>query len=339
MARRPQLRSPLLMAALASAMLLTATGHACTDGLRNLKPGEPIPSVSIGQLDQGSISTSTWRNGVTVVVCLASQQRPSELAAIDSRDLAQTWQSKGVTLFHLSTEAAARDYFRTFRTERKIDVPFLMDDSRAFADAIGIIVLPTTLVLRKDGTLAHVISLHGDDYRERLDAYVRHAQGELTDAQLEEHLKVKPVAEASSSNRAAAHRSLARSLLDKGDLEAARAELTKALEQNPTDVQARLDLADVHLRMGKLPECEANLTEVLKQTPDQPRASLLRSFLLVRQERYSDAEPLLLAALATTPQPERIHAYLGLIYERTGKPEKALEHYKAALNRTMRERF
>ncbi|MCX5689672.1 MAG: tetratricopeptide repeat protein, partial [Planctomycetota bacterium] len=176
-------------------------------------------------------------------------------------------------------------------------------------------------------------------YRERLDAYVRHCLGELTDAQLEEQLKVKPALQTTESNRGAAHRSLAKTMLEKGDLEAARSELSKALEQDPTNVQARLDLADVQLRMGKLPECETLLLEVLKQTPDQPRASQLQMFLLVRQEQYVKAEPLLVAALATTPQPERIHAYLGLLYERTGKPDKAMEHYKAALNRTIRERF
>ena len=332
-------RSPMLIAALAGAMWLNAHAQACSDGLRNLKPGEPIPSVSIGQLDQGAVSTASWRGGVTIVVCLASQQRPSELAALDSRDVARTWEAKGLKLFHLSTEAPAREYFRTFRSQRAIDTPFLMDESRAFADAIGIIVLPTTLVLRKDGTLAHVISLHGDDYRDRLDAYVRHAQGELTDAQLEEQLKVKPVAQASPSNRGAAHRTLAKSLLDKGELEAAKAELNKALELDPANEQASLDLADVHLRMGKLPECEAVLTQVLKQTPDQPRATLLRLFLMVRQEQYVEAEPLLVAALAITPQPERIHAYLGLVYERTGKPDKAMQHYKSALSRTIKERF
>ncbi|MCX5688983.1 MAG: redoxin domain-containing protein, partial [Planctomycetota bacterium] len=126
-------RSSLLIAAVAGAMVLTLTGYAAADGLRNLKPGEPIPSVSIPQLDQGPVSTASWRDGVTIVVCLASHQRTSELAALDSVDVAKALGAKGVKIFHLSTEGAERDYFRTFRSARKLEVPFLVDESRAFA--------------------------------------------------------------------------------------------------------------------------------------------------------------------------------------------------------------
>lgn len=324
---------------LTGALSQAVWGHLNVDGLRNLKSGEPIPAVSIAQFDQGTVSTASWRGRVTVVVCLASQQRPSERASMDSVEVGRALKDKGVNVVHLTTEASAREYFRTFRAERKIEVPLLIDESRAFADAIGIIVLPTTLVLRADGTLAHVISLHSDDYRDTLTAYARHALGELTDAQLGEQLKPRAVTEGSASSRAAAHRTLARSFLEKGNLEGAKVELIRSIEQDPGSIAARVDLADVHLRSGSLIECDAALTEVFKQAADEPRAKLIRMFLLVREEQYNEAEPLLIAALVTTPQPERIHAYLGLLYERTGRPEKALDHYKAALSRSMRERF
>jgi peroxiredoxin len=184
-------RSPLLFSAFCVCLSLQAFGRVRLDGLRNLKTGEPVPSVSLEVMDQGNLSTTSWQGHVTIVVCLASAQRHSELAAMESRDSGVAFASKGVKVYHVTTQVSDRELFRTFRTERRIEVPFIVDSSRAFTDAIGIIVLPTTLVLRKDGTLAHVISMHANDYRERLDAYVRHALDELSDAQLEETLKAR----------------------------------------------------------------------------------------------------------------------------------------------------
>lgn len=310
---------------------------ARADELRNVRKGEPVPALKLPGIAGDMVDSDTCRGSVAVVVCLSAEQRSSELAAMESRDVVRQFEADNVKLIHVTADVVQKAYFQRFREERGLDVPLALDADRGFYARLGLIVLPTTIVMTPDGKLAHVISLRGPDYTHILDVYIRHALGKLTDAQVEEQLKARASATGSPKSQASTHRAAARYLREKGQLDAARDELVKARELDPANVDVLLDLADLCLARAELDEAEKLVAAVLESQPENRRAKQIKGIDLYRRGRYADAEPVLLEALNLNPEPQRIHYYLGRIYERDGKMELALRHYREALRRFVNE--
>lgn len=329
--------SMMLKAAAASLLLAAAAPPGRADELRNVRKGEPVPVLKLPGISGEMLDSETWKGSVTVVVCLSAEQRSSELAAMESRDVVRQFQADGVRLVHVTADVVQKAYFQRFREERSLDVPLALDADRAFYARLGLIVLPTTIVVDRDGKLAHVISLRGPDYTHVLETYVSHALGKITDAQLDDQLKARASAAGSPKSQSSTHRAAARYLREKGQLDSAHDELVKARELDPANPDVLLDLADLGLAMSQLDEADTLVGEVLQAQPENRRAKQIKGIALYRRGRLADAEPVLLEALNLNPEPQRVHYYLGRIYEQQNQPAKALEHYREALRRFVNE--
>lgn len=322
---------------LAAGLCLAAASHSRADELRNIKTGQAMPQISVATIDGGRVESSAMKGSVVVLVYLSAEQRSSELAATESQTVVRALKDSGVTLIHITADEQGKDYFTKFRKEHSIDAPLGIDADRAAYHAMGLIVFPTTVVIDKEGKLAHTIALRGLDYSRTLDTYIRHAQGALTAEQVQERLTATTPTESSPRSLASAHRAAAKLHREKGRLDAAREELMKARELDPTDREAQLDIAEVDMSASKLDDADKTIEDVLKSQPEHRRAKLLKGICLYKRGNLSEAEQMLTDSLRLNPDPSRAHYYLGRLYEKQGSTVKALEHYREALRRTMHE--
>jgi Tfp pilus assembly protein PilF/peroxiredoxin len=313
-----------------SAVLLGLSPAAGADDLRNVKKGEPVPAYRLPTLDGSVVDSESLKGSTVVIVCLSAEQRRSELASIESFEVCQAVGGESLHLVQVTADVIQRSYFESFRAERGVTAPLAFDADRSFYGKLGLIVLPTTIVVDKEGRLAHVISLHSGKYKHELEAYIRHTLGELSDTALDEQLKTTP-AGGTPKSLASAHRALARSMREKGLLDTAKAELEKAREQDPADHEILLDLADLDLALGDLDGAESLVGEVLASQPNHRRAQQIRGIVCFERGDMDEAERLLTDALKLNPDPERAHYYLGRLLEARGDIEGAAGHYRAAL--------
>ena len=310
---------------------------ASADDLRNIKRGEPVPPCSLAAIDGTTIDSSQFKNSVVVYVCLSAEQRRSEMAAMESQGVIQNLGNEPVRLIHVTADITQKAYFEKFRQDRGITTPLVLDAQRTFYSKLGLIVFPTTVIVNKDGKLDSVISLHNSDYRQALDAHIKHALGKLTDAQLDEQLAARPTEDASPKNAASSHRALARLMREKGQLDAARSELTKGLELDKDNREIMLDLADLNLATDDLEGADAMVQKVLAAQADHRRAKLLKGEILLRKGKLDESQAVLEEALTLNPNPELVHYYLGRVMEAKGDKDQALKHYHEALARFVKE--
>lgn len=308
---------------------------ARADDLRNVKQGQPIPEIKLPTISGGVFDSQNAKGKVLIVVYLSAEQRSSELAAVESQEVARELGNDNVQLLHVTADVVHKPYYERFRQEKGIDCPLAFDASRKLYADLGLIVFPTTIIVNTDGTLAHVIATRGPDYRHLLDLYVRHALHLINDKDLEKQLEARPSDMHSPQSLASRHRAAARLLREKGLPDAAKDELLQAMKIDPTDVDVRLDLADLELELHQTQDAEQLINGVLKDHPDHRRAKMLDGILLFQQGKLKDAETILLQALVLNPDPARVHYYLGRIYEQEGQTDKALEHYREALKRLL----
>ncbi|MBK7406111.1 MAG: tetratricopeptide repeat protein [Phycisphaerales bacterium] len=330
---RSAFRPVLAIGAIAACLAIPARA----DGLRNVKVGEEVPAYRLPTIDGVLADSEASKGSVVVLVYLSAEQTSSEIAASESAATIKPYEADGVQLLHVTADVVHKPYFERFRQDRNLTTALAFDAERTLYGKLGLIVFPTTIVIDREGKLAHVISARGLDYAHTLDCYVRHTLGRLTDAQLAEALKTRPSTDSSPKSLASRHRAAARLLREKGLLDASRNELDKAREQDPADVEIALDLADLDIASDQLDEAETLVGTVLASQPEHRRAKQLQGVLLYRRNDLVGAEAVLLEALDLNPDPARVHYYLGRIYEQQGAPEKALEHYREALRHFLKE--
>lgn len=323
------------LAALAMTLFVLA-GHA--DELRNLERGQEAPAFNLSTLSGEQISSESLRGKATILIFVAAEQSSSEKAARAAHELKQKLNREDVEFITVTADASRAVYFRRFRDGANIHSPLLFDFERKLYGDLGLIVLPTTVILDKDWRLAHVISSVRSDYGHMLEAYVLHTLGEIDDDELAKQLETEVYERNRDEDRIARHRAAARLLRQRGLSEDAAGELQSALEIDPTNEDARLDLASVRIDQGKYDLAKQLVDQVLLQNENARRGKLLQGIILYHQGQLDEAEALLTRVLMLNPDPIYNHYYLGLIAEKKNQPKKAAEHYREALDRALRER-
>ncbi len=307
------------------------------DDLRNLARGEVVPSFTLRGLDGQEIMSGEFAGKVVVLAYLSAEQRSSELAAKDVSELAARLDREDLVVVLATADVVHQAYFEDFRDEMKITAPLGFDLSRELYGELGLIVMPTTIVIDREGRLAHVISIHRSDYAYELEAQTLHSLGELDDAGLAERLAVRSYERGTPKSRAMRHRAAAKLLREKGLAESAELELKKALELDSENNDIPLDLAEIYLELGRLEEADGVIQSALKENAKNRRAQLLHGMYLFQTDELEEAKAVLEEVLILNPDPARTHFYLGMIAEKQGDYAGAAAHYREALLRVLDE--
>lgn len=131
-----------------------------------------------------------------------------------------------------------------------------------------------------------------------------------------------------------AHLGKATILMAKGDLPAAKAESTRAVDLAPGEVQPLLSRAWYEYQLGELEAAEADYTRVLKlQRPQDAQVLAARGDVRRRQGRFDEALTDLDAALALAPEQAALYSTRGLIHVDRGDVVRALADLDESVRR------
>lgn len=324
--------------AIACCLAALAAGRADADELRHTKPGQPIPDFSLPTLDGEGLGSADLRGRTVVLVFLSARQRQSEEAAAAAAAVWRELHDNDLSLVFATADTGETGWFRRLRATGDVRQPILLDAERRLYGGLGLIVLPTTIVIDPDWKLTHVISSYKADYKHVLTAYIEHAMGRMSDEELQRRLETSSFDRDRPEDRIARHRAAARILRESGLAAEAEKELRAALEIEAAHDDARLDLAALLIDQDRLDEATALVEEVLQTNPGHRRGRLVYGVVLYHRGKLDQAEAVLSETLLVNPDPVQNHYYLGLIYERKGDQAKALYHYKHALSRLLQDR-
>ena len=320
------------------AALLLAVSAARGGTLRNVKVGEAIPPFAVRTLAGEDLDSKQLEGNVAILVYVSAEQQSSDSAMRLATAVARDLRPKGLDLVFLTADATRVGFFREQRDRLKIhDFPLAIDAGRGVYGSLGLIVLPTTVVMDRTGRLAHVISSCKSDYKPVLRAYAEHTLGLIDDAELEKQLTAKEFRRDRPEDRIARRRAAARLLRQKGLLEEAENELRAALEIDAANADALLDLATLNIDQERLDEASELVARVLASQPNHRRAKLISGILLYHRGELEEADRALSEALLLNPDPIWTHYYLGLVKEQQGDAAAANEHFKESLGRLLED--
>jgi len=323
-----------LVAAVSISLLLTAAAVQA-DHLRNVEIGQTVPPFSLATLDGQQIDSDSLAGSVVILIVVSAEQHSSELAAAEAHQVVQNLHHDDLKLIFTTADIARGEYFRQQRDVAGVHEPLALDHDRKLYGDLGVIVLPTTVLIDRAGKLAHVISGHKSDYPHVLDAYAQHTLGLVDDEGLEKLLATTRFEHDRPSDRAARHQAAARILRERGLLQDAEVQLLSGLELDPGNADLLLDLAALQLANQQIDAAAQTVARVLEAHPEHRQAQLMHGIVLFHQGKLDEAEAVLTRILILNPDPARTHYYLGKIAEQKGDKDQALTHYREALERLL----
>lgn len=102
---------------------------------------------------------------------------------------------------------------------------------------------------------------------------------------------------------------------------------------SPTESLPRIQLGYLLLKKGAPDEARLYFAEALKISPRSHSALTGEGAALSSKGNLREAEQTLKAALVQNPNPVRTHYELGVVYEKLGDFEKALQEYKEGISK------
>jgi len=116
-------------------------------------------------------------------------------------------------------------------------------------------------------------------------------------------------------------------LLGKGEAEAARASLERAMELRPRDAQVLGLLGQAYYKLGRFEDAAEVYGRLVDENPIEAAARVNLGLACLKARRYPEAVKQLSIALDMNPDHKRALGYLGLAWLESGDPGKAREFF------------
>jgi tetratricopeptide (TPR) repeat protein len=297
------------------------------------KQGDRVPSISIRTIDGNQISLDERKGKIIVLAFWKQDDDKSSKMLTDLSRVSQEFQDKDVTFLAINGDRASERQIGEMALAKEPTCLFASDPDLAAYSSLGILVLPTTLIVGPDGKLAFIQDLYSRNFYTQTRAYVRFLLGEITQDQLNTQLDPGTAVKVSPARiKAERYVNLGRVLLDLKEKEKARGALQKAVEADPSFPEPHLLLAELCLEDKEVRKAGAELEQALRLYPSPREGKLLQGLTYVDQGEDGLAVAVLQELVENNPEPPPEAYYeIGKIYEKQEKTSEALEAYRMAL--------
>lgn len=297
------------------------------------KPGDSVPNFVIRTIDGNQISLDEQKGKIIVLAFWKQDDEKSSKMLTDLSRISQEFQDKDVTFLAVNGDKASDKQIREMALAKKLTCLFASDPDLAAYSTLGILVLPTTLIVGPGGKLEFVEDLYSRNFYTQTTAYVRFLLGEISQDQLKAELDPGKSAEVSPARiKAERYVNMALVLLDLKEKAKARQALKKAVEIDPSFPEPHLLLAGLCLEDKEVSEAGTELGQAIELNPSPKEGKLLQGLTYAGQGEDGLAVAVLQELVENNPQPppEAYHQ-IGKIYEKQNKTSEALAAYQTAL--------
>lgn len=302
---------------------------------REFKEGDPVPDVTLKAFKQGQPAVKfSGLKGKPFIAIFWGADLPEKVehsakvfAEIES--LTPFLKKRNVQLLSVNVQDDPASAINEVLDKSKSTIDIYQDENQKAYATLGIFVMPTVLLVDKDGNVAAGMG-YSRDLIDRLRGSVEIMLGEKTVAQVEAELRpeMKVVSDEDKASRR--HFDFGMVMLKRGQLDAAIREFGKAIEVDPGMSEAYLQLGCLYIGNAELEKAEKAINKALEVDPDSVGGKICRGELLRLKGQLDQAASELQAIVAAHPDKYEAYYYLGRVFEDQKKDKEAMDNYKNA---------
>jgi tetratricopeptide (TPR) repeat protein len=300
----------------------------------DLKRGDEAPPIIATAIDGLQVDRDFLRDRLLLISFGETGQEKSEEAwqQISALLEDETLRNEPIAWIVVLSKGSEPGLFTNALTEGPKPI-IIHDSGRELFGAFEVIVLPSAVVVNREGKVAHAMSGLTNRFSDSVRDAIDFALGRISELEFEQLLH--PAAEVEPDQaflRSQRHAHLADRLQERGMIEMAESEYRQAVEVDPQNTGARLALARLLLNREAIDEAESHLRNVLAADADSTDAALGIAEIGAARggAALEESESMVGAVLARDPSNARAHFIAGLIAEKREDPAAALFEFKTA---------
>lgn len=294
--------------------------------LRKMKLGDKMPEFALADSEGKVFEYKHNRRRVALIAFLSPGQKQSESAVADITQILADARIKAEPLDMVGVST------QPLKDDSKPVFPVLVDSQYKLWGKVGVIAMPTVLIVGKDDSILWIRAGHAYDFAPALRSHLNHALGITNGEVLEETVEAKALSNNTASARVKRHLQMAKMLESKGRFDSAVAEVRKAQAIEPDSVVPALELGELLCRAGKGRDALDAVGKLqVSDRRDQARRLLICGWAKRQIGDLQPAQVDLLEATKIDPKSARGHFELGRLYQARGDKDKALAAYHRAL--------
>ncbi len=294
--------------------------------LRKMKLGDKMPEFSLSDSSGRAFEYKHDRGRVVMIAFLSAGQTQSRSAVSDIEQIVTDPQIKTrqFDLVGVMTQPPKEDLKATF--------PIVLDSQYKLWGKLGIIAMPTVLIVGDDDKISWIKAGHSYDFAPALHSHLGYLLGIAGQEEPEETVEAHAIDNNTVASRVNRHLHVAKILEDKGRFDAAIAEVRKAQAMEPNSPELTLELGELLCRAGKSKEALDEVGKVkAADRRNEARRLLICGWAKRQMGDLQSAQADLLEATKLDPKSARGFFELGRLYRARGDKDQALEAYHRAL--------
>lgn len=207
--------------------------------------------------------------------------------------------------------------------------PIVLDPEYALSGQMSVHVWPETIVVAADGTEVARLAGMPQTFAADLSTQLDYATNKIDAAARDRKLATRQVVAPTSQQSATRYLIIADALLQRDELDQARAQIEQGLKLDATDPSLRVALIRVMLKQKQYAAALA-AAEQLRDAVPPWQLNQLRAEALIGLDRWADAKLAASEAAKLNPHPSRAHYLCGLVLAHDKDYEHAAEAFRLA---------
>jgi peroxiredoxin len=334
--------------------------------LQELQVGMEVPDFPLRTISGETRKFDDLRGErLTILFFWSTWSKNSAKGLLRMEKLHRQYGDKGLSIIGINADGQSIngntiEAIKEMTGTLKITFPILMDRGLIVFRDIGVIALPTTVILDRDRIIRYELSGYPLVGAEEMADFVTAAmdgkkpvvlagkKGYQPDKNAlhlynmgRNTLKTRRMAEmaegwfkkaiAADPRFVQPRLSLGKLYLQRGDIPAAKAQFEQSLAKEPDNVIALCEMGMIIAGEGKIEQGMAFFEKTLKADDAYTPCYYYRGYLLGKTGKQAEAMKMFDEAMEINPNDQEIGIYKARMFEENGMPQKAAEEYRKAL--------
>ncbi len=304
---------------------------------REFNSGDPVPDVTLNRLagTQGKVTFSSLAGTPFIALFWGADlpRKAEHSTQILSKvgALAPFFHKRHIRLLSINVQGDDPSTIKKIIDNSQSGIEVYADHDRAIYGKLGLFVMPTILLVDKDGVAVAGYG-YSPDVVDRLKGAVEIMLGEKPPEQVQAELGPQIQEMSTEEKISRRHMHLGLIMMRRGHLETALRELSKAIEIVPDLVQANYGIGCIYLKLNQLENAEKYLVKADALGADFVDTEVCYGELNRLKGNFGEAIKGLKDILQADPENFKARYILGKVYVDQNRQKEAMSEFKKAYN-------
>ena len=305
---------------------------------RNLEKGKPTPDFTIKDME-GMDHTLAAEKGKVVVLSFVKVDQDRSVKTLNAlQEVSEVFKNEGVAVWGITSQTEDKEAIESLINNLDLSYPVLLDEGQKLYGEFGLFTFPSTMIVDQEGNYIHEYTFYSNDFKDTIVNDVKVALGLMSeDDSNKAAAKTEIIQLTPEEKEAERNLQMGKVLLKRGFGTKALPKLEKALELNPDLIEARLLSGEIYLKDEQYDKAREQFEKVFDTDPASNEARVGIASVYIEEGNLDEAEAQLQKAITLNPDPSLALYRLGQVYEKKGDVQKAMETYRGALERLLKE--